>query len=247
MRYIFSTIIIFILTASVVNAQVDKATEALKNKQYKSAIQQYQAVLDEGKTSGEVHYNMGIAYAELEQLGYALWHFQLAEQTGLTSEDLYHNIKLVKEERKDEIEVIPEFFLNKWWNGWKNLMGINVWSGLALLLIFGGVYRLYIWRTADDRDRRKLGFTTGIPLLLLAGLCFASAFSSSNDRIHPSQGVLLSKIFDLRSAPDYDSAVLLTIHDGVDIEVRDQIGAWIKVRLANGQIGWLPIKEVGLF
>ena len=229
------------------STQVEKATEALKNKQYQDAIVLYQAVLDEGKTSASVHYNMGIAYAELKQIGYAIWHFQLAEQAGLSSSELFHNLKLVKEERKDEIEVVPEFFLTKWWNSWKSLLSSNVWSILAMLLIFGGTYGLYTWRTAADRHRRKLGFTLGVPVLLMAVLCALSALSALNDRINPTQGVLLSRSFDLRSAPDYDSAELLTIHEGVEIDVQDQIGDWIKVRLANGQVGWLPNKEVGLF
>jgi len=247
MRYICFTSILFFLTHFTLGAQVEKATEALKNKEYDLAIQLYQAVLDEGKTSGEIHYNMGIAYAELKKLGYAIWHFQLAEKAGLTSNDLYHNLQLVKEDRKDEIEVIPEFFLTKWWNSWKGLLGSNIWSAIALIFVFGGVYGLFNWRLARDRKRRKLGFTIAIPLIILAGLCFVSALSVSEDNINPKLGVLLADNFDLRFAPDYDSAQILTIHSGVDIEVRDQIGEWIKVRLANGQVGWLPSQEVGLF
>lgn len=246
MKYLVTTF--FLIAISLVGStQVDKATEAIKNKQYNKAIALYQAVLDEGKISGEIHYNMGVAYAELNHVGYAIWHFQLAKRAGLDTDDLSHNLGLVKEERKDEIEVIPEFFLAKWWNGWKNLLSSNIWSMIALVFIFGGIYSLYTWRTAEGRDRRKQGFVLGIPLCLIALLCFLSALSVSDDRIRPSQGVLLSDRFDLRSAPDYDSAELLAIHAGVDVEVQDRIGDWLKVRLANGQVGWLPIKEVGLF
>jgi len=246
MKHLFY-IIIILSTPALTNAQVDKATEALKNKQYESAISQYQLVLDQGQTSPEIHYNMGIAYAELDQIGYAIWHFNLAKRAGLVSDDVNHNLRLVKERRKDEIEIIPEFFLIKWWNGWKNLLSSNTWSLLALIVVLSGTYGLYVWRTAEDRQTRKLGFIIGLPLVVLAMLCFITALSKSGDRLDPSQGVLLATNFDLRAAPDYDSAEILTIHQGVDIEVRDQIGEWIKIRLANGQVGWLPMKEVGLF
>ena len=248
MKYLFSVITFLIFASSIVlTAEVSEATEALKNKQYDKAISLYQAVLDDGKSSGEIHYNLGIAYAELEQIGYAIWHFQLAERAGLSSDNLYHNLKLVKEERIDEIEVIPEFFLSKWWDVWKNFLSSNIWSILALILIFGGTYVFYTWRTAEDRSRRKMGFAYGVSLILLSTVCFLSAFSLSADHSNPSQGVLLTKTLDLKSAPDAESTEIITIHEGVDIDVQDRIGEWYKVRLENGQIGWLPVEEVGLF
>ncbi len=248
MKYIYSTIIVLLLLPSfAIAASVKEASEALKNEDYEKAILLYQAFLDEGKTSGELHYNMGVAHAELSQIGHAIWHFRLAERLGLSTDDLYHNLRLVKEDRLDEIEIIPAFFLYKWWNGWKGLLGSNIWSLLALLFLFGGVCGLYIWRTAEERSKRKFGFTIGVPLVLIAALCLLSAWDMSRDYINPTSGVLLAKSIELRAAPDYDSAEIMQIHEGVDVDVQDEIGEWVKVGLANGQIGWLPRKEVGLF
>lgn len=234
-------------TAAVAVTSVEEGTEAMKNKDYTKAIEVYQSILDQGQSSGELHYNIGVAHAESGVLGRALWHFHLADQAGLSTPDLQHNIQLVREQRMDEIEVIPEFFLTRWRKAWTSMLSSNAWSILALVFLLCGIGGLYLWRTAPERAQRKHGFSIGLPLMLLAIVLAWSAYSSAQDALYPTDGVLLAKQMDLRSAPDPESAGILTIHEGIDIDVQDEIGDWIKVRLLNGQEGWLPKAEVGLF
>lgn len=236
-----------LFTASLAVSSVEEGTEAMKNKDYAKAIAVYQSVLDQGESSGELHYNIGVAHAEMGALGQALWHFHLADKAGLSSPELKHNMQLVSEQRTDEIEVIPEFFLSRWRKAWTSMLSSNVWSILALIFLLGGIGGLYLWRTAPERAQRKRGFSIGLPLMLLSIILAWSAYSSAQDALYPSDGVVLAKQIDLRSAPDAASAGILTIHEGIDIDVQDEIGDWMKVRLLNGQEGWLPKAEIGLF
>jgi len=228
-------------------AGIDAGAALLKNGEWKSAIEFYDGVLESGQASGELHYNMGVAHAELGDMGYAIWHFELAKKWGLDTEALHHNLQLVREERIDEIEEIPEFFLSKWWNTWQGLLSSNLWSIISMLSLLIGIYGLYFWRTAGERTLRKKGFIGGIACSCIAILCLISAISAAKHFEKPSTGVLLSEMSNLRAAPDVQSAPILELHAGADIDVQDQIGDWIKVRLANGQEGWLPLVEVGLF
>ena len=42
-------------------------------------------------------------------------------------------------------------------------------------------------------------------------------------------------------APDYDSQEIITIHEGLKVRLLDQLSGWHKVRLPNGEVGWLPV------
>lgn len=246
-KKLFSIVALLAISTTVLATSVEEGAQAMKNMDYRNAIDIYQTLIDEGKTSGELFYNVGVAHAELGNIGSSLFNFHRAEKAGLKSEDLVHNMQLVSEQRIDEIEVIPEFFLARFWDSWRHLLGSNLWGILSLIFVVGSIYGLFLWRTAEQRSRRKKGFSFGVPLLILAVLFSITGYSSANDRMFPDQGILLAKSIDLRSAPDTESAGILTIHEGVDIDVQDEIGDWIKVRLLNGQEGWLPTTEVGLF
>lgn len=241
-------ILLWLLMSPLAEAtSVEEGTQAMKNKEYAKAIKIYDGLVSEGQVSGELYYNLGVAHAELGNIGSALFNFHRASKTGLTTDDLLQNMQLVSEQRTDEIEVIPEFFLTRLWDVWRHLLSSNLWGVLSLVFIVGGIYGLFQWRTAKERGSRKMGFTYGIPLVLIAIILALTSRSAAKDRLVPDQGILLSKSIDLRSAPDAESAAILTIHEGADVDVQDRIGTWIKVRLLNGQEGWLPETEVGLF
>ena len=40
------------------------------------------------------------------------------------------------------------------------------------------------------------------------------------------------------------SEVLVQLHEGTKIIVEDQVEQWVKVRLANGTVGWLTQSDV---
>ena len=241
-------IICCIVSSAILLAQdVDRATEHMKNKEYAQAIDLYQQALDNGQTSSALHYNMGVAYAEQNNVGYALWHFLRAEKLGLSSADLEQNIQLVKEQRMDTVEEINPFFLSRWWKTWSGMLSSNIWAILSLIMVVLGIYGLYLWRTNAERQRRKQGFLGGIVLLAISILFGASAVSSANSFHNPNDGILLVESTGLRAGADDQSAILLTVHAGLEVQVQDRIGDWSKVRMKNGQIGWIPQDEIGLY
>jgi len=72
----------------------------------------------------------------------------------------------------------------------------------------------------------------------------AAAFSYWNNYHNPS-GVILSKETTLRIGPEKASPAIRTLHEGTKVAYLDKIGTWDKVRLSNGQEGWLEGKSTG--
>ncbi|MBT8220246.1 MAG: tetratricopeptide repeat protein [Bacteroidia bacterium] len=243
---ILSVILIALVPVSAQNiVQVDEASELMKNGKYQEAIEMYQLVIESGQTSPELHYNLGVAYHSQQKLGYALWHFLLAKKMGMGSAALEHNISLSREGRVDEIEIIEPFFLMRWWNNWRGMLGANTWAILSILLIISGAFGLSLWRLHTERKKRKSGFIYGVLCLTLAVISALTSISTTRQYIHPEKAILLVKNIELRSAPDKESSAIMNIHEGIEVRQLDQIGEWVKVRLQNGQTGWILKSNLG--
>lgn len=224
---------------------IDQATEMMKKEQYAEAIAKYKEIIESGKTSPELNYNIGIAYHQNGELGYALWHFLLADKMGMESEALDHNIALTREKRIDDIEIIEPFFLSRWWNIWKGIMGANLWAMISLLLLSLGIFGWGTWRLHPERNLRKKGFVYGSIILILAVITAITAVSTARQYISPNHAILLVDRVELRSAPEEVSAAILDLHEGTEVRILDEIGDWVKIRLLNGQTGWLLKSDLG--
>jgi len=59
------------------------------------------------------------------------------------------------------------------------------------------------------------------------------------------RAILLEKEIDLRISPDPKGKVLNTLHEGVELNLLEEINDWYHVRLINGDQGWLPEDSFG--
>jgi hypothetical protein len=44
--------------------------------------------------------------------------------------------------------------------------------------------------------------------------------------------------------PNLRSEILVQLHEGTKVSVEDQVEQWVKVRLANGTVGWLTQNDL---
>ena len=243
-KTIFLLLANLILIASIgfANPQqnFEKATAAYQAKDFKTAISTYEAGLSEGMISKELYYNLGNAYFREKQYGKAVLNLERALQIAPSDADIQHNLQIVRQELVDDIEQLPPFFLAKWWNATSQIFSSTVWSALAILTMWLTVAGLVLWLIGKQRTQRKRGFLGGLGLLVLTLLFYALGNTRANAEQDSGQAVLISKEMALRSAPDGESKVILDLHEGVKVSIQDQIGDWHKVRLANGEVGWLP-------
>ena len=89
-----------------------------------------------------------------------------------------------------------------------------------------------------------MGFFLGTPLLVLSILPFSLAANRIKLEKNSKTAIVLSTETTLRSAPDAQSAEILRIHGGLKVKLLDRIGDWEKVRLQNGEEGWLPQNDL---
>lgn len=244
MRFLLLTLILIVIGQSLMaqsgGAVFEQANKSYENKKYREAAELYESILLTGEFSSELYYNLGNSYYRSNQLGKAILNYERALQLAPSDGDIQHNLKVAKHELVDNFGIVEPFFLRKWWFNAADSLSSSAWAIIGLLFLWAGIAGLILWLIGKERTQRKKGFFIGGILLLVSALPFLLAVSRKNNEVNSQAAIVLQKEITLRSAPDKESTEVVLIHEGSKVALLDNIGDWYKVRLSNGEQGWLP-------
>jgi len=237
-------IIIFSLFGNFLFAQTattfETANSAYKNGDYTTAIREYESILAKGEEAQALYYNLANSYYKENKLGKAILNYERALLLDPNEEQALFNLALAKRKVKGEIDPVPPFFLRSWWNKTRSALGPTLWGIIALLTFWGAIAGLSFWQIGKDKTQKKKGFALGLSLLLLTILPLSLAWSAYQHQRNSNEGVLIATSASLKTGADENSKETRIIHEGTKLEILDQINVWHKVRLENGETGWLP-------
>ncbi len=236
--------LLYIPISSAQNASsFDAGAAAFAKGDYKNAIQSYEAILTEGMEGKNVYYNLGNSYYKDNQLGKAILNYERALLLDPGDQEAKTNLSIAKYKVKGEIDPVPPFFLRSWWNSTRNALGSTIWGVISLLFFWGAMLCLSLWQIGKNKDQKKKGFLAGISLLLLTIIPFSLAWSAYQYQKDTNEGILINTTASLKSGAAENSEQIRIIYEGTRLELMDQINVWYKVRLENGEIGWLEEKS----
>ena len=250
MRKLILNTLLFILPALVLASDAEKifeeANELFKSNEFSAAIEKYEAIEMQGYKSSELFYNLGNAYYKINKPGKAILNYEraLLISTAKSRSDIKYNLDLARENLPDDIEVLPPFFLKRWKENVRQVTSSKGWSILALLFFWLGLGGFVVWLKGESRERRKIGFVVGLALIVFCAIPFYLAIDSLSVEKSSGLAVIMTTEVNLRSAPDEVSTSTLLLHEGTSVELLDQIGEWYKVKLLNGEQGWLPMNAL---
>ena len=244
MRFALLFFAILMATPSIygqnVSQKLDQANKFYQSKKYEDAIKNYEEILSNGFESEALYYNLGNAYFRTNQIGKSILNYERALVLSPNDTQTKHNLEIANKLQEDQIEAIEPFFLAKWWGGLRQIFSSTVWSIITLIFVWGAIAGFGLWLLSTDRLRKKQGFLAGVIALVISILPLCLAFSQAKFEKDTGAAIVLVEEIDLRSAPDAESQKILSIHEGAKLELLDQISDWYKVRLGDGEQGWLP-------
>ena len=59
------------------------------------------------------------------------------------------------------------------------------------------------------------------------------------DVTRANSAVVTAKITTVKNSPDAASSDAFVLHSGVKLTITDSVNDWLKIRLADGKVGWL--------
>jgi hypothetical protein len=139
----------------------------------------------------------------------------------------------------DRIEATPRLFLWDYWDGIKGALSLStltwVCYGLFVLLIVSiGV--VVLARTYQLRRLGLFGGSISTAVLLLFVLLLVGKIGEVN---RTDAAVVTAKITTVKNSPDSKSSDAFVLHSGVKVQITDGVNEWLKIRLADGKVGWM--------
>ncbi|MEL6638664.1 MAG: tetratricopeptide repeat protein [Bacteroidota bacterium] len=240
----FCALLLAVLALTMVRAadppeDLQLANAAYRSGKYAEAITGYRSLLSAGYRSADLYYNLGSSYLKNRELGPAILYLERARLLAPSDPDIQHNLELARQQLTDDISEVPSFFLSRWWEQWALAASATFWSVLGLLLVWLGLAGLGLWQIGRERAWRKKGFLWGLPLLLLGIVPLLLGFSRVQMIEDSPFAIIQAAKTTLYTAPDTASEALFPLHEGTKVALLDRIGEWYKVRLLNGDQGWL--------
>ncbi|MFP4548613.1 MAG: tetratricopeptide repeat protein [Fidelibacterota bacterium] len=242
-------VLIFILFALPLAAQdadylFDKANEAYQQEKYQQAINLYQQIIEKGRVSGKLFYNLGNAYYKINEIGEAILYYKKAKKLMPDDKNVAFNLKLANVKVKDRIQAPPPNFIAKIHDRLVNLFSLFTWSIIFSLAIFLAAV-IFLLRTTLLRKKSRVMLRLILISLVIAAITLYPTLQKYQTEQVANRGVLLNNMAAVYAAPDSESTRLFDIHEGTAFDILDVDGPWYKIQLIDGKQGWLPQELCG--
>ena len=243
-----AVIYLLLLTSLSGFAQVgnlkSEADQAYISEDYSKATELYEQILSQEYVSAEVHYNLGNAYFKTGNIAPAILHFERAKKLAPNDEDIIFNLKLANLSVKDRVEQIPQLFFVNWWKILLSTFSTDGWAWSAVIAIFTGLGGLLLFKFSDEEGMRRLTFYVGVIALGWGTFSIYAAQRSFDHATNDKRAVIFTPTLNAKSAPDRKGKDLFVIHEGLVVTVTDELNGWVRIKLTNGNVGWIPVEGI---
>jgi tetratricopeptide (TPR) repeat protein len=216
-----------------------KANEDYKKGDYKSAIIQYNTILEKGFESGELLYNLGNAHFKIGEFAPAIVNYERAKKILGHNKELKHNLALVQYRLRDKIEPVPQLFIVEMWDNIKNLFTISSYQFFILFIftLFIINMTLFFWYKSYILKKRMFIVSVIVGIIFVF---FVTAFTfkiieEKNNKF----AVLFIQELKVKSSPDESGTDIFQIHYGIKFQIIDELGQWYKIEIPDGKNGWI--------
>ena len=228
------------------NDYLEKAEKAYDSKKYKVAVENYEALLKEGYQSYELYYNLANAYYRDNQLGRAIYNYELARKMEPNDEDVRINLSKAGAKTTDKIDAKENFFISavktnilstfstKWW-AWFSIIGLFLASAFFFLFIHASV-----------RTVKRTAFLLSAGFVCVFAATYFLGYSALHAKSKNKFAIILNRESKIYNEPTRAATAKFTLHEGTKIRLVENTGEWVLVKLDNGNEGWIKKAEIGI-
>ncbi len=245
---IILTIILFNsgFAQSSVEELMKKANQFYVNGQFEEAIRTYEELTQQGYEGTSLFYNLGNAYYRIGKIGYAIMYYEKAAKLSPDDEDVKHNLQLAQMNVKDKIEALPSFFLFRIWESILSGLSADGWTMMSYALFLLFLFALGFYFFAKNIAQQKAAFYSFVVLLIFFLISASLLIVKLNQESKLKYGIVLNTSLTAKTSPDPQGKDAFVIHEGLKVKVEDKVDKWIKIRLEDGQIGWVEKESIGI-
>lgn len=214
---------------------------AYKKGDYDTAVVRFQTLVDEGRSSGELYYNLGNAYFKADQLGHAIWWYERAMRLMPADPDLKFNLNHARSRIKDQPETAAQPLARVLFFWRYRLPGDQIqWLALGFNLAFWAT--LMVRRLMGRRPYRSWLLLLALPTLLFTATAAYNRYEAS----YRQEAIVLPPQISVRAGRTPGATELFILHAGTKVGVQTRQGDHLRIRFGREKIGWVAATELGI-
>jgi len=225
-------------------AQFDAANKAYRAGNYALANEQYETLIKSGQHNAVIYFNNGNSYYKQQDLPNSILNFERAKRLDPIDDDINYNLKIAYANTLDKIEPIPLLFYERWGNEFLFTFKPATWSWIAIISLWFSIAFGIWYLFAKTVSTKKLSFLMSGGIFILSIMLYSIASFSHKKLYGHTDAIVMESNAYIKSSPDSKSTNLFMLHGGTKIEVTDELSGWKRIRIANGNTGWVEEKSI---
>ena len=222
----------------------DKATAAYNEGEYDKAISHYQQILEGGQHSSALYFNMGNAHYKLGNIAPSIYYYEKALLLDPGDTDIQNNLNFAQKMTLDAIQPLPRTDIREFYETVLFSLDIDGWTYLGIGAMFLFVLGYILFYRLPRPNHKRIAFITGLVCLFLSLIGTAAAFLQYKAYQADQPAIVFSEEVGVQSEPNERSQQAFQLHEGTKVQVLDSLGEWHKIRIADGQVGWMPSESL---
>ena len=221
-----------------------QAEQAYAAGKYEDAAKIYHDLLSEKLESANLYYNLGNCYYKLGENTKAILNYERALLLNPGDEMTRYNLKMAQQAIVDKIEILPELFLVRWYRAVQTYLSADQWGYVSVVLFVLFLLMAAIFFYSRSGTLKKIGFIVGIFVFFLT--CGAILLASQQDKrlTQKEYAIITTPSVTVKGAPDASGTSLFLIHEGLKVQIVEELGNWYNIRLADGNEGWVAQSDL---
>ncbi|MGP1436815.1 MAG: tetratricopeptide repeat protein [Phocaeicola sp.] len=232
------------LAANVVPSKA-AADSAYAKESYADAVALYEGILNTGKESADIYYNLGNSYYKMKNIAKAILNYERALLLNPGDSDIRFNLKLAQSKTVDNITPMSEVFLITWFKSLTNIVSEKGWSKIAIACFILSLILIAIYIFSKQILWKKIGFISAIVFILICILSNVFASVQKAELVGHNAAIVMSPSVTIKSTPNESGNELFILHEGTKVLIKDNtMKEWKEIKLEDGNVGWIPADAI---
>lgn len=223
-----------------------KATTAYNDGKFDDAISDYLKIIENGKHSAELYFNLGNAYYKLNKVAPSIYYYEKALLLNPNDSELKNNLAYAKNMTLDAIEDLPETSFKSFYKKVTAYYTFDQWAyiNVALMLLF--VITYISFRNFHSATKKRIAFIVSLGCLFLSLLAMTAAYLNYSDFKQDKPAIVFEEESVVQAEPNNRSQEVFRLHEGTKVQVLDSLNDRYKIKLADGKSGWISANAIKL-
>lgn len=238
--------ICFLFSFANANDLIEKAEKAYDSKKYSEAIENYETLLNDGFQSFQLYYNLGNCYYRNNEIGKAIYNYELARKLEPADEDVKINLSKATARTIDKIDSKENFFINAVKSNVLSTFSTKVWAWFSIYALIAICIFVFLFISSNQIAIKRFSFVISIFLAIVFVITYFFGYSAVRAKNNNKFAIIIAKESKIYNEPTLTATSKFMLHEGTKIRLVEGNGDWFLIKLDNGNEGWVKKLEIGV-